>query len=182
MVDAMQNPAAGITQAASRPAGAAAEVAPKAAPAVRRARRAATFQQTLDRTLAGKSVQVRPNPAIRQAVLRPVTPPPRARTSSAEAAAALTQAMAREGVPESWRPGLEFIMHKESRGQIDARNPVHSARGLFQLTRVNYHLNPRGEASFGNGVEEAQGGIRYIRQRYGTPDNAVAHFHRKGWY
>lgn len=73
-------------------------------------------------------------------------------------------------------------MHKESRGQIDARNPVHSARGLFQLTRVNYHLNPNGERSFGNGVEEAQGGIRYIKQRYGDVDRAVAHWHRKGWY
>ena len=51
-------------------------------------------------------------------------------------------------------------MPVRSSGQIDARNPIHSARGLFQLTRVTYHLNPDGEASFGNGVEEAQGGIR----------------------
>jgi len=46
-------------------------------------------------------------------------------------------------------------MPVRSSGQIDARNPIHSARGLFQLTRVNYYLNLNGEASFGNGVEEA---------------------------
>ena len=66
-------------------------------------------------------------------------------------------------------------------GVVVSRNPVHSARGLFQLTRVNYHLNPNGEASFGNGVEEAQGGIRYIKQRYGSADKAVAQWHQRGW-
>jgi hypothetical protein len=51
--------------------------------------------------------------------------------------AALRQAMTLKGVPASWEPGLRFIMARESGGQVDARNPVHSARGLFQLTRAN---------------------------------------------
>lgn len=170
MVDAIQNPA----------------VAQQAKPSVvkpQRARRRqnVSFQQALDRTQKQRPAMPGGTGAVRQAAFRP-TAPVRPRTTPEEAAAALTQAMTREGVPDTWRPGLEFIMHKESRGQIDARNPVHSARGMFQLTRVNYHLNPRGEASFGNGVEEAQGGIRYIRQRYGEVDKAVAHWHRKGWY
>jgi SLT domain-containing protein len=65
-------------------------------------------------------------------------------------------------------------MAQESAGKVDATNPVHSARGLFQLTRANYHLKPNGERSFGNAVEEAPGGIRYIQQRYGAADNAVS--------
>jgi SLT domain-containing protein len=73
-------------------------------------------------------------------------------------------------------------MAQESAGQVDVRNPVHSARGLYQLTRANYHLNPNGERSFGNAVEEAQGGIRYIQQRYGTADNAVAFWRQHRWY
>jgi SLT domain-containing protein len=90
--------------------------------------------------------------------------------------------MALEGVPDTWRDSLSFIMQKESSGRVDARNPIHSARGLFQLTRANYQFNPNGAASFGNGVEEAQGGIRYIKQRYGTADNAVAFWQKHHWY
>ena len=95
---------------------------------------------------------------------------------------ALSTAMAAEGVPESWRTSLNFIIARESGGVVGVRNPVHSARGLFQLTKANYHLNPNGAASFGNAVEEAQGGIRYIRQRYGTADNAVAFWQTHHWY
>lgn len=96
--------------------------------------------------------------------------------------AALGLAMNLEGVPQSWQPALRFIVAQESSGKVDARNPVHSARGLFQLTAANYHLNPNGARSFGNAVEEAQGGIRYIQQRYGTADNAVAFWQQHRWY
>jgi len=173
MVNAIQNP-----EAATQASATASPATAKARQPRRRGK--VSFQQALDRAQTARQAQPRPA-AVQKAVLRP-TAPVRPRTSAEEAASALTQAMAREGVPDTWRKGLEFIMHKESSGQIDARNPVHSARGLFQLTRVNYHLNPKGEASFGNGVEEAQGGIRYIKQRYGEVDKAVAHWHRKGWY
>ena len=96
--------------------------------------------------------------------------------------AALQQAMARENVPASWQAGLQFIMAQESGGAVDVRNPSHSARGLYQLTAANYHFNPHGAASFGNGVEEAQGGIRYIKNRYGTAENAVAFWQQHRWY
>ena len=100
----------------------------------------------------------------------------------AQSDAALSHAMTLEGVPSSWQSGLRFIMAQESGGQVNAKNPVHSARGLFQLTAANYHLNPNGAGSFGNAVEEAQGGIRYIQQRYGTADNAVTFWRQHHWY
>ena len=123
-------------------------------------------------------------PVIRAVARVPLTAPPAAptRTLPAAADAALTQAMALENVPASWKSGLSFIMAHESSGRVDARNPVHSARGLYQLTRANWHLNPHGAASFGNAVEEAQGGIRYIRARYGSADNAVAFWQAHHWY
>jgi len=96
--------------------------------------------------------------------------------------AALQQAMKLEGVPQSWQGGLRFLMAQESAGKVDAKSPIHSARGLFQLTAVNYHLNPNGARSFGNAVEEAQGGIRYIAKRYGTADNAAAFWQQHHWY
>jgi Transglycosylase SLT domain len=125
---------------------------------------------------------------VQQAVARVVIPTHRSATPNSTAAipaatdAALNHAMSLEAVPPSWQDGLRFIMAQESGGRVGAQNPIHSARGLFQLTRVHYHLNPNGEQSFGNAVEEAQGGIRYIKQRYGTADNAVAFWQQHHWY
>ena len=95
---------------------------------------------------------------------------------------ALKTAMQKEGVPNDWESGLHFIMQRESGGKVGAANQVDTARGLFQLTKASYHLNPHGAASFGNAVEEAQGGIRYVAQRYQTADNAVGFWKKHGWY
>ena len=65
---------------------------------------------------------------------------------------------------------------------VDTRNPASSARGLYQLLRPQYSLNPHGERSFGNAVEEAQGGIRYIVGRYGTARKAKLHWLVNLWY
>jgi hypothetical protein len=100
----------------------------------------------------------------------------------AQSDVALRQAMTIEGVPTSWQSSLRFIMAQESGGQVNAKNPWHSARGLFQLTAANYHFNPNGAGSFGNALEEAQGGIRYIQQRYGTAENAAAFWRQHHWY
>lgn len=95
---------------------------------------------------------------------------------------ALNKAMARENVPASWKDSLSYIMTQESGGQVSVSNPSSSARGLFQLTQANYHLNPNGAASFGDAVEEAQGGIRYIRDRYGSADAAAQFWQDHHWY
>jgi hypothetical protein len=141
----------------------------------------AAFHQTLlhasqKHGAGGGTVQ---DPVHRAVARIPATTPATLPQASADA---LSQAMAREGVPASWQPGLEFIMARESGGQVGAQSPIHSARGLYQLTAANYHYNPKGAASFGNAVEEAQGGIRYIRARYGDAGNAAAFWHRHGWY
>jgi hypothetical protein len=149
----------------------------------------ASFQQALMRALQGKLAAGRSKGAVHHAAARvPTTAPARASATAPAATApgvsiaALGKAMALEGVPASWQPGLTFIMARESAGKVDAKSPVHSARGLYQLTAANYHYNPQGTASFGNAVEEAQGGIRYIRARYGTADNAVAFWQQHHWY
>jgi len=122
--------------------------------------------------------------AVHQAVARVPNPLPIKPSATPPDASidALSQAMTLEGVPTSWQPGLTFIMAQESGGEVGVHSPIHSARGLYQLTAPNYHYNPRGAASFGNAVEEAQGGIRYIRARYGTADNAVAFWNQHRWY
>jgi hypothetical protein len=143
-----------------------------------------SFQQALLQAFRGKTAGFGSPGAVHRAVARiPAGAPAKpAATPLGASVSALSQAMAREGVPASWQPGLTFIMAQESGCKVDAHSPVHSARGLYQLTAANYHYNPRGAASFGTAVEEAQGGIRYIRARYGTADNALAFWQQHHWY
>jgi hypothetical protein len=144
----------------------------------------ASFQQVLMRAFQGKVATGRFLGTVHRAVTRVPAPPPAksVATLPATATSALNQAMAIEGVPTSWQPSLAFIMAQESSGRVGVHSPIHSARGLYQLNAANYHYNPNGAASFGNAVEEAQGGIRYIRARYGTADNAAAFWRQHGWY
>jgi hypothetical protein len=95
---------------------------------------------------------------------------------------ALREAMRLENVPLTEFDDFLWIMAQESAGIVGVRNPRSSARGLFQLLRPQYKLNPRGEASFGNAVEECQGGIRYIYGRYRTAKSAKAFWEKHHWY
>lgn len=95
---------------------------------------------------------------------------------------ALREAMRLEKVPTTQFQDLLWIMAQESSGKVDARNSHSTARGLFQLLRNNYELNPNGAESFGNNVEECQGGIRYIRQRYHSAAKARKFWQRHHWY
>lgn len=95
---------------------------------------------------------------------------------------ALRKAMILEGVPDASFGDLLWIMAQESTGVVNARNPASSARGLYQLLRPQYVLNPHGEKSFGNPVEECQGGIRYIMGRYHSASNAKSFWEKHHWY
>ena len=97
-------------------------------------------------------------------------------TIPAESLLALQSAVLLEQVPQDQSADLAWIMAQESGGIVDSKNPHSSARGLYQLLKAQYELNPNGEKSFGNAVEECQGGIRYIVHRYKTAARA-----RKFW-
>ncbi len=107
---------------------------------------------------------------------------PHAVTISPDVKHAVDQAIGAEHVPTAWRSSLLFIAAQESSGHVGARNTTDSARGLFQLTRASWHMNPNGAASFGNAQEEAQGGIRYIQARYDTAPKAEAFWRAHHWY
>lgn len=95
---------------------------------------------------------------------------------------ALRKAMQIEGVPLTEFNDLLWIMAQESSGVVDVRNAKSTARGLYQLLRPQYDLNPQGEKSFGNAVEECQGGIHYILGRYHTAGTARAFWEKHHWY
>lgn len=90
--------------------------------------------------------------------------------------------MSLEGVPLTDFNDLLWIMAQESSGVVDTRNSESTARGLFQLLRPQYGLNPNGEKSFGNAVEECQGGIRYLLGRYHTVQVARKFWEKHHWY
>jgi hypothetical protein len=95
---------------------------------------------------------------------------------------ALRKAMVLEGVPVTSFDDFLWIMAQESSGVVDARNPDSTARGLYQLLRPQYELNPHGERSFGNAIEECQSGIHYIMGRYHTASLARAFWEKHHWY
>jgi hypothetical protein len=81
----------------------------------------------------------------------------------------LKEAMRLENVPDSWYDDLAWICANESGGKVGIPNTKgSSATGLFQLTKGSWASMPHDTASIGNALEEAQGGIRYIKGRYHT--------------
>jgi hypothetical protein len=77
---------------------------------------------------------------------------------------------------------LLWIMAQESGGVVNARNSASTARGLFQLLAAQYPLNPNGINSFGDAVEECQGGIHYIMGRYHSAKIAKTFWQKHHWY
>ena len=86
--------------------------------------------------------------------------------------------------PESWLPGLKWIVSHESGGDAGAKNPHSTASGLFQLidsTWAAYRDKNLPNDVF-NPMANAVAGINYIDQRYGNPDKAVDFWKANNYY
>jgi phage-related protein len=75
---------------------------------------------------------------------------------------------------------LQWIVQKESGWNPTAKNPNSTAYGLFQFLDATW-------ADFGGAKTSDPGvqtefGLRYIKQRYGTPENARSFHQNYGWY
>lgn len=95
---------------------------------------------------------------------------------------ALREAMRLESVSLTQYDAFLWIIAQESSGVVGVRNHHSTARGLFQLLRAQYELNPNGEKSFGDPVEECQGGIRYVIGRYHSANAAKIFWQLHHWY
>ncbi|UVS98960.1 hypothetical protein [Burkholderia glumae] len=124
-----------------------------------------------------RSAQHYPRPAPLQGwvAIDPAVVPPASQK-------ALRDAIALEKQPATDYNDLLWIMAQQSSGVVNAQRPDSTARGLFQLLRAQYGLNPNGEKSFGIAVEEAQGGLRYIYGRYHLAYQARKFWERNRWY
>jgi hypothetical protein len=95
---------------------------------------------------------------------------------------ALREAMRVEGIAMAEYDDFLWLIAQESGGKVNVRNSSSSACGLFQLLRAQYPLNPNGEKSFGNAMEECQGGIRYVVGRYRSATAARDFWLQHHWY
>lgn len=84
-----------------------------------------------------------------------------------------------------WGSGPEWnainaIVQRESGFNPNAQNPTSTAYGLFQF--LNGTWAGTGIAKTSDPAAQSEAGMRYIRQRYGTPLNALRFRNANGWY
>lgn len=94
----------------------------------------------------------------------------------------LAAAARANGLPESWAssPALGELLRRESSFNPGAQNPTSTAYGLFQFLDKTW--GTVGATKTADPYGQALAGLRYIQQRYGTPEAALAFHTRKGWY
>lgn len=95
---------------------------------------------------------------------------------------AVFNAMTAAGFPASEFSAVDSIVTRESGWQPGATNPKSGAYGLFQFLG---HQGDKYGAMGGYSADPAQqanAGMAYIKDRYGTPSNAKAFWDSHGWY
>lgn len=94
----------------------------------------------------------------------------------------VSQALQAQGMPASWlEPTLELIA-RESSFNPRAKNPKSTASGLFQFldgTRANYGGT---SVNWSDPYQQSLKGLQYIKDRYGTPEKALAFWDKNKWY
>lgn len=73
-------------------------------------------------------------------------------------------------------------MARESSFNPNAKNPKSTAKGLFQFldgTRKNYGGN---KVDWSDPYQQSLAGLKYIKDRYGTPEKALQFWDKNKWY
>ncbi len=83
------------------------------------------------------------------------------------------------GGPPQW-DALSRLIQKESSWDPNAQNPTSTAYGLFQF--LNSTWGTVGATKTSNPGLQAEAGLRYIKNRYGTPAGALGFHNRNNYY
>jgi hypothetical protein len=92
----------------------------------------------------------------------------------------ISQALQKTGADSSWLAPMMEIAAKESSYNPGAQNGHSTAYGLFQF--LNGTWGGTGVSKTSDPVSQSVAAVNYIKQRYGTAQNALAFWQRNGWY
>lgn len=107
-------------------------------------------------------------------------------TGAHSAAATANQAIARVlAAPYGWSAGTQWsdlvsLWNRESGWSSSAQNPTSTAYGIAQFLDTTWATV--GYAKTSDPAVQIAAGLKYIRQRYGSPTAAWAHEQSAGWY
>lgn len=88
-----------------------------------------------------------------------------------------------KGVPKEWVPVLSEIVKKESSFNPTAKNPNSSAYGYGQfLSSTRSQYEKKTGLSYNDPVNQLIMMAEYVKDRYGTPQKALAFWNANGWY
>lgn len=76
---------------------------------------------------------------------------------------------------------LVKLWERESNWNPNAHNKSSGAHGIPQSLPAS-KMASEGDDYYTNGKTQIRWGLKYIKNRYGTPSNAWAHSQQKGWY
>ena len=99
----------------------------------------------------------------------------------------IDQAISLTGVEANWKPALKWLAKHESSFNPRAENPEavgrEHATGLMQTLPSTFNENAlSGMHDIYNPVHNMSAAIRYIKRRYGHPQNAVNGWAARGGY
>jgi Transglycosylase SLT domain len=95
----------------------------------------------------------------------------------------MSQAVKKYGVPASWVPALTELIRRESSFNPRAKNPKSTAYGYGQFlksTRAAYEKKTG--LDYDNPVHQIVMMAQYVKDRYGTPEKALAWWNTHKWY
>jgi hypothetical protein len=93
------------------------------------------------------------------------------------------QTAIKRGVPADWAPLLSEIVRRESSYNPYAKNPNSSAYGYGQfLTSTRNNYEKKTGLDYNDPVNQLIMMYQYVKDRYGTPQNALAFWNKNHWY
>lgn len=94
----------------------------------------------------------------------------------------ISQALKTTGAPDGWLAPLLELGARESSLNPQAKNPKSTASGMWQFldgTRKNYGGS---NVDWSDPYQQTVAAIKYVKDRYGTPEKALQHWDEKKWY
>jgi hypothetical protein len=87
------------------------------------------------------------------------------------------------GVPAEWAPLLSEIVRRESSYNPSAKNPTSTAYGYAQfLASTRKQYESKTGLSYNDPVNQLIMMYQYVKDRYGTPQNALNFWNKNHWY